>query len=222
VIRLVKAKKPAILVDHDAEWTKVVVDKAAAGQKPTQVEATRYRHPGIKDALVAETSNKCAYCESKLQHIHHGDVEHIMPKSLEPSRIFEWENLTLACEVCNQNKSNLDPNANKLIDPYQTNPRDHLVFAGPFIFATGSAPGIATRTILDLDRGELIESRLNRLKAVMGIYSEILRPDIPLHARRIIYRNLLETEAAPNTAHSGMILDLIETMKTRVPNELST
>lgn len=220
MIRLAKTDEPQILADRGAEWTKTLVDKKAAGQVATPAESTRYRHPDIKNALVAETHNKCAYCESKLQHTHHGDVEHIMPKSLQLEKILDWANLTLACEKCNQNKSNLDPNAEKIIDPYAVDPRDHFFFAGPFLHSLGTAEGISTKAILDLDRPELIEMRRERMRVVMAIYAEILRPDIPLHARRIIYKNLIATEAAADKSYSAMVLDLIASVRDRVPADV--
>ena len=108
MIKITKTAKPDVLEKNAAEWTRVVLDKLAAGEKLTSTDDARYRHAEVKAALVAETHGKCAYCESKLKHIHHGDVEHMSPKSLEPVTRYEWRNLTLACEICNQNKSKRD------------------------------------------------------------------------------------------------------------------
>src|ERR1700677_4060556 len=102
MIKLSKLDEPPILAKNAIKWTKVLLDTVAAGKIPTETERPRYRHPQIKDTLVRETHGKCAYCESKLRHIHHGDVEHIMPKSLDLGKIVQWDNLTLACEKCNQ------------------------------------------------------------------------------------------------------------------------
>ncbi|RKE47373.1 HNH endonuclease [Sphingomonas sp. PP-CC-1A-547] len=217
MIPLAKTAEPLVLVNNGVAWTKVLTDKLSIGEKPTDAEKSKYRHPDIKSALVLETSNKCAYCESKLQHIHHGDVEHIFPKSLELSKILLWDNLTLACEVCNQNKSNLDPNANLIIDPYTTNPRNHLIFQGSFVFALGTATGQSTVAILDLGRPALIEERGERLKYLMGIFENVLRTDLPLAARRAIYKNLVQREATPDKAFSAMAEDVITAMIAHVP-----
>lgn len=220
MIKLYKGDKPQLLIDNAFKWTKEITDRVANGERLTTTEATRYRHHDIKEALVKETKNKCAYCESKLQHIHHGDVEHINPKSLAPELTIEWENLTLACEICNQNKTNLDPYANSIIDPYHIDPRLHILFVGPLAFATGSVLGISTRTIFDLDRPELVEARKERFIYVMSLYSNVLREDIPLHARRLIYKDLVSKEGSSDKAFSAMTLDLIEFMKRRVPSEV--
>ena len=149
MIKLNKQPEPHILVTNGPAWTKQITDKAARGVKLTDIERTRYRHPDIKSALIAETAEKCAYCESKLLHVHHGDVEHIIPKSLVPEKTVEWNNLTLACEICNQNKSNLDPRAEHIIDPYAIDPSLHLTFAGALMLAKGTTEGTSTRAILD-------------------------------------------------------------------------
>lgn len=138
MIKLSKLDEPDVLFNNSATWTQVLLNKEAAGKKPTASEKSRYRHPEIKAVLVKETGGKCAYCESKLLHIHHGDVEHIYPKSLDVRKTFEWRNLTLACEKCNQNKSNKDPLLEQIIDPYEDDPEYHLVFVGALIFPRGT------------------------------------------------------------------------------------
>src|SRR4051794_19317694 len=104
MIKLKKGKQPQVLADNAADWTKIVVDKLVAGVKPTKTEKGRYNHPEVKTALVAETQGKCAYCESKIRHVSYGDIEHVVPKSDDPNKWFDWLNLTLACDVCNTNK----------------------------------------------------------------------------------------------------------------------
>lgn len=213
MIKLEKRPIPKRLADNAAAWTKVVVDKKNAGETPTPAELSRYRHPDIKDVLVEETAGKCAYCESKLQHIHHGDVEHMYPKSLDPTKTFEWPNLTLACEVCNQNKSNKDPLLEHIIDPYQTDPEEHLIFAGGLVFARGTQQGTATRILLELHRAELVEMRNDQLERVMAIYAQILDATLPLAVRRALYDDLLQREAGRRAPYAAMTRCLIATME---------
>lgn len=220
MIQLHKAAEPQILVNNATEWTRIIVETLARGEELTQTEKTRYRHRDVKQALVQETHGKCAYCESKLLHIHHGDVEHIYPKSLDPSLTLVWGNLTLACEVCNQNKSNRDPFIEHIIDPYQNDPAEHLLFSGPLAFPRGTPQGTSTRTILDLNRGDLAERRREQLERVMGIYETILRDDIPMPIKRAIYDDLKSREGAPSAAYSAMTKALIEQMKAVIPPDL--
>jgi hypothetical protein len=162
---------------------------------------------------MSETHGKCAYCESKLRHIHHGDVEHIFPKSLDPARRFEWGNLTIACEICNQNKSNKDPSANYIIDPYSIDPAEHLKFVGSIIYSLGSAYGKSTTTLLDLNRVELIERRQEYLNQIMTICETVLRTDLPLVTRKAILADLVSKETGPHAPYTAMAKSAISAMQ---------
>ena len=221
MIKLIKTAKPDVLVKNAEEWTRVVLGKIAAGEKLTSTDDARYRHTEVKAALVAETNGKCAYCESKLKHIHHGDVEHITPKSLEPAKRYDWNNLTLACEICNQNKSDRDPNVEHIIDPYITEPSEHLIFVGSFIFPLGTNNGRNTEVLLELNRVALLERRKSRLEQIMGIYETVLRADLPLETRMVIYKNLLLNDAAAGSEYAAMIKSVVNCMKEKLPAELS-
>lgn len=218
---LSKSPKPQILVDNEVEWTQDLLTKIQAGTDPTSSEKGRYRHKDIKSVLISETNGKCAYCESKLRHIHHGDIEHIYPKSLDPALSFTWENLTLSCEICNQNKTNLDPLLEKILDPYTCQPDDHLIFTGPLVFPRGTPEGISTRVLLDLNRGELAEQRRDHLEKIMGIFDTVSRTDIPLSARKAIYKDLLDQYASKSGEYSAMVRSVIRQIRHLLPKELA-
>lgn len=222
MIKLQKTAKPAVLIQNAATWTATFLAKLATKVTPTQTESARYRHPDVKAALVAETHGKCAYCESKLQHIHHGDVEHIVPKSLVPEKRFEWENLTLACEICNQNKSDKDPYLEHIIDPYAVDPSLHLAFAGALVFPLGTLEGRNTQVLLDLNRTALAEQRRERLEYVMAILDTVLREDLPLVTRKSIYKNLQANEAADHSAYSAMVRAAIVALNKNLPHLIVT
>lgn len=165
MISLTKLAKPKILADNALAWTAIVLAKTAANQKLTKAEKTRYNHADVKAQLVAETHGKCAYCESKIRHISPGDIEHALPKSVEPSKWFEWDNLTLACSECNRRKGT---KVGPFIDPYSDNPADHLDFHGPFAWTSrGSVKGMYTEGQLELNRLDLFERRTSRLKGLL-------------------------------------------------------
>ena len=90
MIKLEKGQEPAILARKSNQWTRTVVQKIQAGQEPTKTEKSRYNHPEIKAELLKETHSKCAYCESKFRHVTYGDIEHVVPKSQEPSMRWSW------------------------------------------------------------------------------------------------------------------------------------
>lgn len=90
MIKIIKKQKPAVLIKNASKWKSQLLDDIKAEKKSTKYLLTRYSHPEIKETLIEETHGKCAYCESKLLHIHHGDIEHIFPKALDQSKRYEW------------------------------------------------------------------------------------------------------------------------------------
>lgn len=148
-----------------------------------------YRDPIVKEAVKEETCNKCAYCEAKITHISYGDIEHIIPKSVCPDLLLDYYNLTYACSVCNNRKRDYYDVVHSLINPYQDNPNDHLLAAGPMVFhKPGSELGQLTVDKLDLNRTDLFERRLDRIKSIQRL------ADLYARAEDISFRELLKSE----------------------------
>ncbi|WP_053249832.1 HNH endonuclease [Ensifer adhaerens] len=173
--RLKKTEKPDVLERNAEAWTTSLLGTLAAGNKPTQTMKERYRHADIKAAVVAETHGKCAYCESVVRHITHGDIEHVAPKSKVPSKAYEWENLTLACDICNENKGDeytADPahSQDSLIDPYRDDPKEHFLYFREVVAPRpDSLRAFATEQVLKLSRPELLERRRERMAFLDGL-----------------------------------------------------
>lgn len=163
MILLTKTQKPQVLVDHAGEWTGELLAVIAANQKPSDYLKSRYNHPQIKRALIVETNAKCAYCESKLTHVTYGDIEHVIPKQVEPQLCFEWTNLTFACDVCNTNKGTKQG----FVDPYAGDPQTRFVFKGAMVWGRfNDAQATLTEAELELNRDGLIERRGERLEFI--------------------------------------------------------
>lgn len=176
MIQLQKSEEPEVLAQNSADWTNVVVQKLANGEQPTKTEKGRYNQPEIKEALVAETYGKCAYCESKLRHVSYGDIEHVIPKSTDPTRWFSWPNLTLACDVCNTKKSDAPIDHDTFIDPYAVDPEVHFWQAGAMMQPRpGHDAAALTERLLELNRAELLERRTERLKNLMKMLDVVER-----------------------------------------------
>jgi 5-methylcytosine-specific restriction endonuclease McrA len=202
MIRLAKLPKPRVLIENEVEWTTMLIRKTAAGESVSTTEKSRYRHPEIKATLIQETFGKCAYCESKLQHITYGDVEHISPKSTEPEAIFQWENLTLACDVCNTNKGDRFPNREGLVDPYNHDPQARFHIFGPFIFATpGDNDARYTELTLDLNRTALLERRNEKIKYLRDMVETVAAASERLRPRLL---EVLKLETAPDQEFSAL------------------
>ena len=191
MISLKKKPIPNILASNVKTWTDILLAHERNKTEPTLTEKSHYRHPHIKSVLVTETDGKCAYCESKLQHISYGDVEHIVPKSKKTEKTFEWSNLTLACDICNTNKSNHFGNHDDLVDPYCVEPSDHFNFVGATVLPKpGSGPGMATETTIKLNRPELVERRTEKLLSLNKILQLLV--EVNDAGKRAIIRRDLE------------------------------
>lgn len=199
MIRLAKAEKPDILVQNENPWTDEYLALRAEGRRDPTIEG-RYRHPEIKNRLIDETEDKCAYCEQKLRASQFGDVEHIQPKSVYPHLFVLWSNLTLGCTVCNTFKGDREG----FLDPYSTDPSDHLRFFGPMVgYAPGDLLGRQTERGLRLNRPELISKRTERLAQVQDTLD--LYDATPVGAVKDILAEEIRAAAAPDKEFSAVV-----------------
>lgn len=191
MISLEKRAKPQILVDKETEWTNQLMEYSNSGQKVPDNLKAKYRHQEIKEALLIETHNKCAYCESKITHIDYGDIEHIIPKSKKPEKTFLWDNLTIGCSKCNNNKKDYFDEEMPLLNPYLDNPEEKIAFIGPFpIASTGCQSTQFTIKKLKLNRPELIERRLELVSKIEPLISQYNQASNP-HLKRLILDDLI-------------------------------
>lgn len=215
---LVKNAKPVILAKQAESWRDELLEILARGERPTDAIKSRYRHKDIKAALLAETLGKCAYCESKVTHIAYGDIEHIVPKSKDPSRAYDWANLTLACDVCNTNKGDhygdgQDEFEAEILDPYIDDPAQHLLFLREVVSPRpDSMRGFATEALMKLSRGDLLEKRRERMTFLDGLVRAYTLAE-QKHKRLLLddlYANHL-TEESEYSASSKAYVELLKT-----------
>ncbi|MCM2534319.1 hypothetical protein NDK43_20635 [Neobacillus pocheonensis] len=132
-----------------------------------------------------------------------------MPKSKVPNKTFLWENLTIGCTICNQNKTNYyNPNL-PLLNPYADKPEEKLLFAGPLAVAVvGSQSASITIKQIELNRPSLFERRtelLNKIEPLIRQYEltnddalrQLLLDDLiawtkPEHEYSLMFKQFLE------------------------------
>lgn len=203
MIHLQKQPPPRVLIEHAEEWRDEYVRARASGTVTATVRF-RYRHPDIKATLLRETSEKCAYCESKIPHSFPGEIEHIVPSSVRPEFIVEWWNLTLVCSECNRRKGAYHDDEEPLLNPYVDEPGAHLQFYGPLCLnVPGSLKGIRTVHLLELSRTALPERRSERLLAVQALIDrwEMVEPG----ATKDILKAAILREADPPNEYSAAV-----------------
>lgn len=163
MIQLTKLNEPKVLADNKTAWT---------NEFDRNRSSRRYGHEEIKSILTEETSAKCAYCESKVNHISYDEVEHIKPKSIFPELVCEWNNLTIACQKCNRNKGSFYDADCAIINPYTQNPDEHLYWAGPMIFPLSKDVGKISRDKLQLNRVDLVIKRGEKLNRIHDLQQQ--------------------------------------------------
>jgi hypothetical protein len=123
-----------------------------------------------------------------------------MPKAVDPSRTYEWGNLTTACDVCNTQKGDQEG----LVDPYVDDPEKiHFRFMGPMVtIVPGSEPAKLSLTLLKLNRAELIEKRKERVENLGRQLEEIVATGDDA-TRRVLIKALVEHETAATTEYAA-------------------
>ena len=114
MIRVRKPREaPAVLVTKGLPLRDAMIAEARRGADTFEFDRSLYGHATVKRSLLDAQYDKCAFCEAKITHVAHGDVEHFRPKAgvLVGGRLvrpgyfwlaYEWGNLYASCAICNQ------------------------------------------------------------------------------------------------------------------------
>jgi uncharacterized protein (TIGR02646 family) len=172
--KLTKGPAPQVLIDNAEIWTTEL--EGAVDDQAKKAVQKRYRNQEIRDALVAETQKKCAYCESIVGATDYSHIEHIFPKDTFVDGTFRWENLTISCPMCNGKKRNVAPTANNFIHPYNDEPEQRIKFSGAIAHPRGGdlAAGNFIRW-LDLNRTAILERRKDVFERVQSAFEAASR-----------------------------------------------
>jgi uncharacterized protein (TIGR02646 family) len=147
MIPIKRSAEPKILVQNATKWSDEYLKIRALWEtafnkdekKKYKLEKDKaegkYNQPSIKEALNAmHNDGKCAFCESLIKHVAYANIEHFRPKDIFPDLCFSWDNLLLACGICNgvQYKSSkfpLNPDGSAIyIDPSLDLISEHFEF----------------------------------------------------------------------------------------------
>lgn len=202
-----KLAEPKVLQDNREAWTAAYI-----AEPENNYRKYRYRDQEIKTCLVAETSNKCVYCESKIGHNTPGDVEHKTPSSLDITMHFVWINLTIACTECNRRKNDYFSELKPFLDPYIPNVEQRLVHHGPTVsWVPGDAVAEMTVKILqinDAKRGQLVARKAEHIDAINNAVARLHDGD-PLVVELMKMR--IADYKSPSSEFSGMAIAICQT-----------
>lgn len=99
MIFVTRTAKPKVLTRNESKWTQDI--RNAKTKEARDKAISKYRHEEIKQGLTDMLHGKCAFCESYIENVDYGDIEHFQPKSKFPELAVTWENLLLSCKKCN-------------------------------------------------------------------------------------------------------------------------
>ena len=189
-----KGSEPELLRSPAAERARKELGKffrraaAKRAQERAPFDTRFYTAPEVRDALMRLFHGKCAYCESRLGATQVGDVDQFRPKirameldgTVAPDHYwwlaYDWDNLLLACAVCNRSKATRFPTERPraeapargaelrreralLLDPCVDRPEKELVFTDEGVVVSDTPRGRATIEILALNREALVAAR---------------------------------------------------------------
>lgn len=204
---IAKLSEPPILTEKKAEWEDALLSN------PSENNKHKYRHPKIKALLFTETHGKCVYCESKIGHNCPGDIEHKIPKSKCPDLIFEWNNMTIACNECNRRKAEYyDPKC-MFLDPNNDDVENLIQHIGPLVFnRPGNIRSEVTVRTLELNslkgRPSLISQKWEKLESIKNLVERIVSPQNPT-LKSFLLEELTENYDI-SSEFSGMIKTYVE------------
>ena len=198
-----------------------------------------YGDADVRQVLKTAQRWKCCFCESKIEDVSYGEVEHFRPKAAwrqsKDAKLtrpgyywlaYTWDNLLWSCRVCNaSHKKNLFPlqdptvrdcpgrtvmnESPMLIDPSACDPREHIRFKLDKAIGITEA-GRVTINALGLNREPLVESRRERLQSLLTVWENIeMARELGREDNVTSGRRTLERAVLPQAPYSSMAIDLI-------------
>jgi uncharacterized protein (TIGR02646 family) len=245
---MIRIDRPAVVPAGLAPGVALANAKAALHDADIVLYSTRrgrfafddtvYGCPTVRESLKAAQHHKCCFCESRVEHIAYGEIEHFRPKAewrqSRGSRIsrpgyywlaYDWDNLLWSCKTCNgRHKGCIFPLAEPanrdcpgrslageaplLVDPTRTDPRLHIRFK--LNVAEGLTDlGETTIDVLGLNREQLLEQRQEKVNEIMLAWEAVEDAAQAGTPPRARAVATLERAVQPTSAYSSMAIDLV-------------
>lgn len=201
-----------------------------------EVDKSIYKADDVREQLLKDQYNKCAYCESRISK-EYNDVEHYRPQSTYYWLGHDWNNLLYSCPLCNRSYKNdgfpLVNEANRvtapgdlsmeeplIINPTTEEPTVHIRF-NRYIMVGITPQGKKTiemfqlneREVLVHDREVLFESYKREKKNMENMQKLLASPNLTnglCNSINEIIASQLETinqYKSLDTPHSGILVN---------------
>lgn len=183
----------ALASDIRQEGFKRYAPEELSGQSDPRFKSIWTGHKPVKTALHNWTEGKCAYCEKQIERDRLTQVEHFKPKSLFPSKAYDFRNYFPACGGCNGLKSNKWPSSGSYVRPDRRGVEKLFEFQddGSVHNPTGRVDVASTIKDFGLDRRTLRRERriqIEELKAdIQDTIDEGVTPNV---VKRLLERKI--------------------------------
>lgn len=178
---VIRHNKPPSLCRNATRWRKELLAALSSTKQDRELinrRFNRYKKKDIRIALENMYDGLCCYCEAKIAPVAFGDIEHRRPKKLHPKYTFDWDNLHLACSVCNTCKKVEWDDKDPILDSVQDIISDHLSYEGTGeIRLALTSRGETTIEHACLNRQGLIEARTEIAREIQLLIS-VLKCDL--------------------------------------------
>lgn len=173
MIHINRLPKPDILERKEKEWTEKFLNSDK--ERP---DASKYRHKEILSQLMSSSHSKCFYCECLLKG-EPSEIDHNIEVTIDRSKAFEWENLYLSCENCNNKLDENKIHKAEALDPCSDSNdtiRQNITFNDEQIIPYNNSE-IGNNTIRKyrLDSQELDLKRSKQLHKLFSVLLQISR-----------------------------------------------
>ena len=210
MIKIDRLPEPRKLTENKTAWLQVFLD--SGNKRPS---SSQYAHKDIKRDLMSMSSHKCFYCESNLKGVPK-EVDHHIEVAVDKRLAFEWSNLCLSCDNCNNKIAHDVIPIQDTLDPCVSSERDfrdNLTFNKELIDPkNNSRLGALTIKKYRLDTELLDARRLKQLSLFQDVLIEIQKRQIDQHRDHLEEDelNLLKSFKRPDKPYSLMFMVLLE------------
>ena len=169
----------------------------------------RYNKADVRRALENMYAQLCCYCESRVGIAGYPSIEHRQPKKCYPEVTFDWNNLHLACQVCNSSKGAKWDVCYPILDSAQDTILQHLGYrigsGGPKRWPK-SRRGETTIDHAKLNRQKLLDVRTEIAHSALRVIA-VLKNDSNSPAAEWIREQLQEQTAGQYGSLVSCLLD---------------
>lgn len=130
--------EPDILHEKHDEWQRKYEEKLQK-HPSARPDHSKYAHPAIAGTLQCMSHGKCFYCETRLSGAYK-EIDHHIEVFIDPSKAYDWTNLYLACDNCNNKLNHYTIPVSEALNPCRNSDEEiqqALTFDGEMI---GSMP----------------------------------------------------------------------------------